>query len=179
MVDLTLKVTTPNNTLRKAIGDSDFSRITKETNSSYDNTCQCCGWKPKKEEGEDESQFEYKKKHLILHVVSYDEKNPLKSDVTTLCRSCYVVNHIDMGIEQGFVDLVNSRFTQRDLTRISWNDVSRNQIVGNNREGAKIDRAFIQIKRDPLEILEDIKEDHESEHLQMLKVVFTNKFLQK
>ena len=179
MIDLTLKVTTPSNAYRKAIGAEEFARVTKETNMLYDNTCQCCGWKPLEEEGEDESQFEYKKKHLILHVEEFNEANPLDSKVTLLCRSCYVINHIDLGINEGFVKLVNSRFTQRDLIRISWSDASRDNIVNHNREQAKKDRAYIELKRDPLEILEEIKEDHESSHLQMLKVVFTDKFLKK
>jgi len=179
MIDLSLKVTAPNNTLRKAIGDEEFVRITKETCSLYDNTCQCCGWKPLVEEGEDESQFEYKKKHLILHVEKLNESSPIDSEVTILCRSCYVINHIDMGIREGFVTLVNSRLTQRDLIRISWNDVSRDKIIGGNREKAKSDRALIEIKKDPLEFLEEVKDDYLTDNLAMVKVIFTNKFLKK
>jgi len=179
MIDLTLKVTTPSKPYIEAIGGEEFARITKETQMLYDNTCQCCGWKPLEEEGENESQFEYKKKHLVLHIEDFNESKPEDTKVTLLCRSCYIINHIDLGVSHGFVKFVNSRFTQRDLNRISWSDVSRDQIVGNNREKAESDRAFIELKRDPLEILNEIREDHESSHLSMVKVVFTNKFLQK
>ena len=179
MIDFRLKVTTPNNEYRKLIGKEKFARVTKETCMMYDNTCQCCGWKPLEEEGENESQFDYKKKHLVLHVDSINKEAPIDSDVTLLCRSCYVINHIDIGIEHGWVKLVNSRLSQKDLIRICWNDISRNQVIGNNLSKAKNDRAYMEIKKDPLIFLEEVKDDFENENLNMVKVVFTDTFLKK
>ena len=69
MIDLNLKIRTPNNELKKLVGNDKFLQLSNDAFDLHENTCQCCGWKPKVEEGEDDSQFDYKKRHLVLEIL--------------------------------------------------------------------------------------------------------------
>jgi hypothetical protein len=176
MIDLTLKNSTSNTELKTLIGNEKFEELKEELCVEYNNTCQCCGWKPKVEEGEDEGQFEFKKNHLVLHVEKLVEDNPSFSKNTLLCRSCYAINHIDVALEYKMVELVNARVTQQDLIKICWSDVSKGQLLGENRSNAEQDMLYIKLKGDKDDYLEKIKSGALSK---TLKVIFTDSFLKK
>ena len=176
MLDFNLKINTPNSELRALVGNEKFNELQKNAVEQHDHTCQCCGWKPNKEEGEDEGQYDYKKKHLVLEVTNLSQENPEFSETTVLCRSCYVINHIDIGVEHKFVQLVNARVDQQDLIKMCWSDVSKGQILGHNRAKAETDKLFIKLKQDPEEFVEKVRNGFISKSV---KVVFTDSFLQK
>jgi hypothetical protein len=176
MLDLNLGVSIPNTELKKIVGHEKFAQLTKDACDLHDNTCQCCGWKPKTEDGEDDGQFEYKKRHLVLQVLNLSEDKPEFSETTVLCRSCYVINHIDIGIEHNMVELVNARVTQQDLIKMCWSDVSKGQILGHNRAKAESDKVLMKLKGDPLEFVEKFKNGLVSK---TIKVIFTDSFLKR
>lgn len=176
MVDLKLKTSIANNELRVLVGNEKFNQLTQELCETYENTCQCCGWKPKEETGEDKKQYEYKKRHLTLHVEQLSKENPTFSKTTLLCKSCYVINHIDIGLELGLVELVNARVSQKDLIKICWSDVSKGQVLGQNRYKCYLDKIYIPLKQDPQQLIEKFKNGFSSD---TIKVVFTDSFLLK
>mgnify|MGYP000944818781 CR=1 FL=1 len=84
MMDLELKITKPNTELKSLIGEEKFKELTMEMIDFHDNTCQCCGWKPKVENNENDDQFEYKKRHLILHLIESDNETTVNSKTTII-----------------------------------------------------------------------------------------------
>ncbi len=176
MIDLILKTSTPNTKLKSIVGIEKFEELKEELFLEHDNTCQCCGWKPKTEQGEDEGQFDFKKNHLVLHVEKLVEDNPTFSKKTLLCRSCYAINHIDIALEYNMIYLVNSTVSQQELIKICWSDVSKGQILGENRSKAERDKLFIKLKEDKEIYLEKIKSGNLSK---TIKAVFTDSFLKK
>ncbi len=120
------------------------------------NSCACCGYIPKENQ------------RLKMHVLSIDEKNPSNSICQLLCEACFYIKHFDKAVENDYVVLVNSEYSQADLVRI--------QRKSTNAINAEIKNKRISVlKQKPSEYLEIIKKDSTQKSL-YIKVVFSDKF---
>lgn len=164
-MDISLKNTPSSKEIQEIFG-SDFEVLKSKLLKDSNYTCQCCGW-----EGAKEIE---NRRHLTLCIDSINEENPKETPVFVVCKSCYLINHIDNAVEHGFVALVNSSFSQEDLIKISWSDCSKKNIVNSNRQKAIEDKKIIPLKKDPKIYLDQIKGGTSSGKL---KVIFNNNFL--
>jgi len=165
-MNLFLKNTISNNIFKESIGRDRYESIRVGMMESKIYTCQCCGWQGAKEIEN--------RKHLVLQVDEFNEEKPIDSSVFLVCKSCYVINHIDMCIQHNYIQFVNSSYSQVDLVKISWSDCSRGVINNNNRQKAINDKKIILLNKGDQYYLHKIKCDSESKHL---KVIFTDNFL--
>lgn len=165
-MDISLKLSVPNKKLKDVIGNEKFELIKKKMMEDKFYICSCCGWEGAKEiENRD---------HLTILIEKFNEEFVEKSDMQIVCKSCYLINHIDDAVKLEFVKFVNSIFSQEELIKISWSDCSKKTITGQNRNKAIDERKIITLKRNNAEYLEDIKNGIASKQL---KVIFTDKFL--
>ena len=58
---------------------------------------------------------------LGIHLIEENIEDPEKSEVITTCEICHMVQHADVAIERGYVELVNSFFKQGELVMICRN----------------------------------------------------------
>lgn len=166
MIDLFLKNTQPNKPLKDAFGKEGYESLRLEVMKDKHYTCQCCGW-----EGAKEIE---NREHLVLHVTEFNQDEPSKSKILLVCKSCYIINHVEVGAKMNYIKFVNSIYSQKDLTKISWSDCSKKIINNNNREKAINDKKIIPLKKEPEFYLNQIREGRAS---QQLKVIFSDKFL--
>ena len=75
--------------------------------SQYNCTCAGCSYRVQNEE--------LASKILQLHLVEENEENLLESLFLPLCKACHTTQHIDKAIEAGWVNIVNSHFSQKGL----------------------------------------------------------------
>ncbi len=165
-MDISLKLSTPNKVLKEAFGTQRLEQIKQQMMKDKFYICACCGW-----EGGKEME---NREHLTIYADVFNEEKPELSNLQIVCKSCYLINHIDEAIKLDFVKFVNSVYSQEELIKISWSDCSKKLITGNNRNKAIDDRKIIPLKKDRMEYLEAIKNGTASKQL---KVIFTDKFL--
>jgi len=165
-MDLVLKNTLPTKILKDAIGNEKLELIRSGLMNKMHYTCQCCGW-----EGGKEIE---NRRHLTIQIDQFNEENPIESGVFLVCKSCYLINHIESSVEYGYINFVNSAYSQVDLIKISWSDCSKKTINNNNREKAINDKKIIPLNKSKEYYLNQIKEGKQSDKL---KVLFTDKFL--
>jgi len=131
--------------------------FTKALNDS-ECTCGGCGYKV--------HNTELAPKILQLHLVEENEENLRDSIFITLCKACHTTQHIDKAIQEGWVNIVNSYFSQKSLIemcRIST-------ITQHLRDGeVRI------LKMSQLEYLDKLQNKTLPLHSRV-KVIFTNKF---
>lgn len=118
--------------------------------------CQGCGFEPYDIEPD---------KVLDIHIIEEDLENPENSKVRTTCMFCHIVEHADAAVNGGYVELVNSHFTQGELVNIC-----RNDSLYSHMEDIRY------IKKTLPEYLEELKSGRALEG--KVKFVFTKKFLQ-
>ena len=119
--------------------------------------CLGCGFEPYDIEPE---------KVLDIHLVEENEENPEESKVRTTCMFCHMIEHADAAVSGGYVELVNSHFTQGEIINICRNHSS----------GYHIERGDIRyIKKTSAEYLEELKSGRSLEG--KVKLIFTDKFL--
>lgn len=175
MLDLTLKISEPNGVYKGLIGEKNYQAKLDELRHAYGNTCQCCGWNTNEQINDSPEEVQEKRNHFVIHIDELDEQNILNSKVNLICKSCYLINHIDVAVNHNLATIVNSTFSQQDLIKISWSDVSKKQIIGNNRDKAVKDRVIIPLK-DQEKWLNKIKEGYLSDKM---KVIFNDNFLKR
>jgi len=126
------------------------NKIKAETFEKDNNICCGCQYKTK----------------LNLHLDEENEQDLEKSTFFSLCKACHTTQHIDKAIEEGWVSVVNSTFSQKGLIEICRvSDVSQHLKNGNIRI----------LKITPEEYLINLKENTLPLHSRV-KVIFTSKF---
>lgn len=103
---------------------------------------------------------------LSMHLVEENEENHKDSKVVTICQICHVIQHADVAMQKGFVELVNSYFTQGQLVNIC-----RNGELSHHIENGEIR----YIKKTLPEFLEELKSGRAKEG--KVKFVLTKKYL--
>lgn len=123
-----------------------------------DYCCQGCGYRPL-----DRSSAS---KILQPHLVSENKDSPLESEFVSLCKACHTTQHIDKAIEGGWVNIVNSSFSQKSLIEICRINSASKYLV---------DKEIRILKTTPEEYLEQLKTNSLPLHSR-IKVIFTSKF---
>jgi hypothetical protein len=131
-----------------------FSEILEKTNC----TCGGCGYRVHNED--------YAHKILQLHLIEENEESLKDSLFITLCKACHTTQHIDKAIEQGWVNVVNSSYSQKSLI-----EMCRISTIGQHLRDGEVRI----LKTTPMEYLDDLKNETLPLHSRV-KVIFTNKF---
>lgn len=119
--------------------------------------CQGCGFEPY------DSNIEGV---IDAHLVESDLENPENSKTRTVCSFCHLIEHADVAINRGDVEIVNSFHSQGDLVNI----------CRNNQAAYHIELGEIRyLKRDITDFLNDLKSGISLEG--KVKFIFTEKFL--
>ena len=121
-------------------------------------TCEGCGYRVHNEE--------FASKVLQLHLVEENLEDLRNSSFVSLCKACHTTQHIDKAIEQGWVNVVNSHFSQRSLI-----EMCRISTIGQH---LRTDEIRV-LKMTPEEYLDSVKQETLPLHSRV-KVIFTNKF---
>ena len=138
------------------IGEGAWLKIRSSTFRNNNFKCQGCGFQPYEVEPESV---------LDAHLVEEDLVNPENSEMRTTCFFCHVIEHADAAVLGGYVELVNSHFSQGELVNICRNEsLSYHIEIGDIRS----------IKKTPTEYLEDLSTGRAFEG--KVKLVFTEKF---
>jgi hypothetical protein len=58
---------------------------------------------------------------LSIHLIEENEEIPEEPKVNITCEICHIIQHADVAMEKGYVELVNSLFTQGELVNICRN----------------------------------------------------------
>ncbi len=120
--------------------------------------CQGCGFEPYDIEPE---------KVLDIHVVEENKENIEESEVRTTCMFCHIIEHADAAVSGGYVELVNSHFTQGEIVNIC-----RNSSLSHHIECGDIRH----LKKALPDYLEELNSGRALEG--KVKLIFTQKFLQ-
>ena len=156
--ELKLKISPSDTKFKKLIGKESYEKIRLETFKKDRFSCRGCGFHPL-----DESRALIA---LTLHVIEIKEEKPEDSECAILCLACHSTQHIDVAIEKGWVQLVNSINSQKTLT-----EMCRVNAIHNN---IKEDTTKL-LKTPSLEFLKKMKDGTLPSNTKA-KVIFTNKF---
>lgn len=58
---------------------------------------------------------------LTAHLIEENEEVPEEPKINVTCKICHIIQHADVAMEKGYVELVNSLFTQGELVNICRN----------------------------------------------------------
>jgi hypothetical protein len=152
--DLSLKISPSDREFKKLLGDKEYERKKQEIMARDKYTCCGCELQPPGAKG------------LLMHVEKVNEQDPFNSDCSTLCIACHATQHIDVAIEKGWVELVNSVFSQRRI--ISDCRTQQFQIVS-NKDNTRL------LKTRPEAFLEKMKNGTLNPNTKA-KAVFTSAF---
>ena len=156
--ELKLRISPPDSKFRKLIGHNTYNRLHLEELKKNRFVCGGCSYRPLDENRAIAS--------LKLHVIEINKEKPEESPCIVLCIACHSTQHIDVSIEKGWVQLVNSNYSQRQLI-----DMCRLNSIHTH---AKEDN-LRHLKIPPLDFLLSMKDGTLSENTKS-KVLFTNKF---
>ena len=106
-------------------------------------------------------------KMLTVHLHWWDEKDLKTAQFLLLCEGCHHIKHFDSAIENNFVVLVNSTYSQEELLRM-------NRIAGQIKENIE-NMKIVLLKKTAEEYFNEIKES-ELNRNSKTKILFGNKF---
>lgn len=107
-------------------------------------------------------------KVLDVHLVEENVENLEDSKFRTFCKLCHVIEHADAAIQNEYVLLVNSQFSQGELVNI----------CRNGSASSYIECGDIRKLRKPLaDFLDELKDGRALEG--KVKFIFTEKYLKK
>lgn len=155
--ELKLRISPSDTQFKKQIGPEKYDKIRRETFQRDRFCCQGCGFQPLDEKRAFTA--------LTLHVIEINEENFEESKCNTLCMACHSTQHIDVAIEQEWVQLVNSSFSQKSL-------IEQCRINSIHQRTADDLR---RLKIEPSEFLAQLKAGVWPSNTKA-KVIFTNKF---
>ncbi len=122
------------------------------------NSCKSCSFQPI-----DDNIL----KELDIHVYEYDENNPQNSKLITLCKACHPIQHIDVAINNGWVNLVNSIYSQSQLIQMCrLNTLMKSIENGTTRH----------LKKTGEEFLKEFNSENSFSHESKIKFILTTKF---
>lgn len=133
---------------KQNFGDDIWLSLTKDVPKE---SCKYCGFSPSN-------------KDILQFHLSRVDLDPSKSSIDVLCNACHATQHVDKSLGLGWVRLVNSRYTQAQLTQIC----RANQLQTNYEN-----RWIVDLSVEPGHFLSLFQE-----HMKKgkIKVVFTQNF---
>lgn len=131
-----------------------FKELLEKTNC----TCGGCGYRV--------HDGDFAPKVLQLHLVEENLENLKDSLFIPLCKACHITQHIDKAIEQEWVNIVNSHFSQKSLI-----EMCRISTIGQHLRNDEVRL----LKMTPQEYLNNLKNETLPLHSRV-KIIFTNKF---
>lgn len=156
--DLKIRISPSDKEFKKLVGDEAYNRIKTETFKACRFICQGCG-----SHSLDETKIYT---YLHLHVIEINEEKPEESKCNILCMACHSTQHIDVAVEKGWVEFVNSTFSQKSLIEMCRINAIYNTVQEDNTR---------HLKATPSEILEKIKNGTWPASSKV-KVIFTSQF---
>ncbi len=144
---------------RNKVGPEAWEKIKSKTFRDDGYKCQGCSFEP----------YDVAPDSVLdVHLVEESSDNPLDSKFRTSCKLCHIIEHADAAIQNEYVLLVNSHFSQGELVNICRNGALSSHIEGGD----------IRFLRKTLsEFLEELKDGRALEG--KVKFVFTEKYLKK
>ena len=156
--ELNLRIAPSDNQFKKIIGQEEYDKLSRSVFKRDNFTCKGCGFHPL-----DESKAS---SALMMHVIEINEEVPLESPCNILCMACHTTQHIDIAIEKGWVNLINSTFSQKSLIEMCRINVFHSRANDDNTR---------TLKTTPLDFLDKLKAGKLPANSKA-KVIFTNKF---
>ncbi len=144
---------------KNKIGAESWEKIKSKTFRDNNFKCQGCGFEPYDTPAD---------KVLDAHLVEEDLEDFNNSKFRTTCIMCHVIEHADAAINQGYVTIVNSKFSQGELVNICRNGALSSHIE---------DGDIRHLRKTNDEFLEELKNGKALEG--KVKFVFTEKYLKK
>jgi len=144
---------------RNKVGPELWEKIKSRTFRDDGHKCQGCGFEP---------YDVIPDKVLDVHLVEENFENPEDSKFRTSCKLCHIIEHADAAIQNEYVTLVNSQFSQGELVNICRNGAL----------SSHIECGDIRVLRKTLpDFLEELKDGRALEG--KVKFIFTEKYLKK
>lgn len=141
---------------RARIGEESWMKLKSSAFRSDSFKCVGCGFQAFDTEPD---------KVLDIHLIKENLDSPEESEIRTTCVFCHLVEHADAAIAGGYVELVNSHFSQSELVNICRNESLAYHIeIGDVRS----------IKKTFAEYLEELRDGRAFEG--KVKLIFTDKF---
>lgn len=139
-------------------GKEKYNEILKNFYEKSSDTCCGCG------------HSTGKKDSLQAHLQWWDGNNHDTAEFVLLCEACHSIKHFDQAIENGWVVLVNSIYSQSELIR---RNRSRKTILLDLKENK-----VVVLKKTAKEYFDEILES-ELNRNDKIKILFGNKFIWK
>jgi len=153
---LQLRISPSDREFKKLVGDEKYNQIRKGIFERDNCTCQGCSYKPL-----DESRVN---SALYCHVIDINSEKPEESECITLCNACHSTQHIDVSLNQGWVQIVNSTWSQKALIESCRINTIYNTVKEDNTR-------YLKMSND--EFFDKFKNNLISDKA---KAIFTNKF---
>lgn len=134
------------------------NRIMNETLQKDNACCQGCNYKP--------LRADIATKILSPHLVEWDPNDINKAVFVSLCKACHTTQHIDKAISEGWVSIVNSSFSQKNLIEMCRVNSAHSHLKSGE---------IRMLKMTPEEYLDQLKNNTLPLHSRV-KVIFTSKF---
>lgn len=153
---LQLRISPSDREFKKTLGDDKYNKLKKEIFERDGFACKGCNYTPLDEARANSA--------LYCHVININDLNALESECITLCNACHSTQHVDIALQQGWVQIVNSTWSQKALI-----------------ESCRINTIYNTVKEDNTRYLKMTSEEFLEKFKNGLisnkaKVVFTNKF---
>ena len=110
LIDLTLRTSVSEVDYKNKIGKENWDMLVFITKSYANFKCESCNYTPKDDE--------LRHTDLFTHVVTENVNDPLNTHTICLCKACHVTQHIDVAIAKSWVDLVNAKYSQGQITNM-------------------------------------------------------------
>ena len=156
--NLSLKISPSDSQFKKTLGEEKYQKLKAKVLEANENKCCGCGYKPLDEKRASSI--------LNLHVITINEENLEESECNCLCKACHTTQHIDVALNMGWVQLVNSTFSQKTLIEMCRINSVYNSIQENN---------IRHLTKTPEEFLEKLRAGTLPAP-DKSKVIFTSKF---
>jgi hypothetical protein len=144
---------------RQKIGVDDWEKLKSKTFRDDNHKCITCSFEP----------FDVDPNEILnIHLEEENPENLIDSKIRTICVFCHMIEHADVAISKGYVELVNSHYTQGEIVNICRNGFLSNHIQ---------DGSIRILKKDLQEYLEELKSGRSKEG--KIKLIFTKKFFKE
>jgi len=150
-------ISSPDKEFKNRVGVDVWERMKSKSFRDNRYKCQGCNFEP----------YDVEPTSVLdIHLVEEDVEAPENSIVRTTCKFCHIVEHADVAISLGYVELVNSHFSQGELINICRNGALSTHIE---------DGDIRYLKKTLPEYLEELKSGRALEG--KVKFIFTKKFM--
>lgn len=170
LIDLTLEISPSEKSVAERIGLDNWNNLKKHIFEKSISKCAGCAVNP--------LESVNKNFKLNLHIFPFSKdfdliNNFLNLNGVFLCDACHSIKHADLSIENGWFQLVNSYFTQKQLVELCryGNQAVNAHIMG----GHKVEKKIFLLKKSANDYLSEVI-NGDKKFNSKTKVIFTKKF---